>query len=340
MKMQKMSAHNETVVRDYFRQMADSIGGIYSASNRSIDTLLDGNFKFHHYNGGLSTHVSHVKELQDDSNFVELPAAISFNILFEGSIQISLANEAYQLGPASEESIECSAIIAPQPEVLTRHIKKGMHVRKLNLFVERTWLEARCKNISDHSLIMKLFQRGTTFLSWKASKEMIFLANQLMQVKPSATVTDEIQHELLTMKLLLQCMYDLEPRIVKKNPISQMEKWQDLNAKQQLKQQVDNLLHNNYTLQEIATTLNMSVSTLQRHFKKRYGLTVNTYLSQRKLEKARKSLILDDISIGEAAYLAGYAYPSNFITAFKRKFSITPTALIQKHRKPRCKHDY
>lgn len=329
-KVKKNGAYSRTTICDDFLKMADSIGGIYSASDSKIDQLLTGRFHFHRYNDGISTHVSNTKELQNSSNFVELPAAISFNILFEGSINISLANEAYQLGLSHGEAVECSAIIAPHPELLTRYIKKDMYVRKLNLFVERSWLEKKCKNINNYSLINKLFHRKTTFLSWKASNKVVTLASQIIQESPSDTISDEIKSELLTMQLLLECIQDLEC-LLDEHSVIQTNIPQDSYTQQKLKQQIDDLSNNHRTLQEIATKLNTSVSTLQRKFKKCYGLTVSSYLTQRKLEKARKSLIFDGKSIGEAAYLAGYAYPSNFIAAFKKRFSITPTELVRKH---------
>ena len=319
-------------MRDNFQQMADSLGGIYSASNSDIEALLDGDFTFHGYSGGLSTHVSQAMELQNASNFVELPACISFNILFEGRIDIALANQEYQLGPASNQAVECSAIISPEPEVLTRRIKKGTNICKLNLFVERSWLETRCQNANDTKLINKLFNVGTAFIAWKASKEIVKQARELIQKNKGETLYDNINDELLTIKLLLACMAELEQQI----DIAQIDNQSVSSPRAQhhsyLKKKVDALLSKNYSLQEIATVFNLSVSTLQRRFKKAYGTTVSVYCHQRRLEMAKKSLLLEDISIGEAAYMAGYSHPSNFITAFKKRFLITPAAFISKHK--------
>lgn len=319
-------------MRENFQRMADSVGGIYSASNSDIEALLDGDFTFHGYSGGLSTHISHATELQNASNFVELPACLSFNILFEGQIDIALANQAYELGPASNQAVECSAIILPEPEVLTRRIKKGTNIRKLNLFVERSWLETRCQNTKDINLIDKLFNVGTAFIAWKASKEIVQQARQLIQRNKGETLYDNINDELLTIKLLLLCLAELELQIDATYGDNHIASPQNAQSHFLLKKKIDGLLSKNYSLQEIATVFNLSVSTLQRRFKKAYGTTVSVYCHQRRLELAKKSLLLEDISIGEAAYIAGYSHPSNFITAFKKRFLITPAAFISKHR--------
>ncbi|MFC6805573.1 helix-turn-helix domain-containing protein [Methylophaga thalassica] len=42
----------------------------------------------------------------------------------------------------------------------------------------------------------------------------------------------------------------------------------------------------------------------------------------------KKSIIGRKKSIGEAAFIAGYGHPSNFITAFKKRFKLTPSELV------------
>jgi AraC-like DNA-binding protein len=57
--------------------------------------------------------------------------------------------------------------------------------------------------------------------------------------------------------------------------------------------------------------------------------TVVEFLRLRKLERARHALESGEISIGEAAFLAGYATPANFTTAFRRAFGIPPSVLCK-----------
>jgi AraC-like DNA-binding protein len=47
----------------------------------------------------------------------------------------------------------------------------------------------------------------------------------------------------------------------------------------------------------------------------------------RKLECARDALERGTLSIGEAAFLAGYTSAANFTTAFRRAFGILPRSL-------------
>ena len=90
---------------------------------------------------------------------------------------------------------------------------------------------------------------------------------------------------------------------------------------------------NKLSLNTLAEENNISVSTLQRRFKSYCGITVNEYIRTSRLEQAKKSIITDGKSIGEAAYIAGYNHSSNFVTAFKRHFHTTPKELIKSHKK-------
>ncbi|WVM94544.1 AraC family transcriptional regulator [Halopseudomonas pachastrellae] len=71
----------------------------------------------------------------------------------------------------------------------------------------------------------------------------------------------------------------------------------------------------------------MSTRALQRHFRRDTGLTVSDYVRGRRLEKVRDALHQEQISVSEAAFLAGYNHTSNFITAFRRHFGVTPGEL-------------
>lgn len=82
------------------------------------------------------------------------------------------------------------------------------------------------------------------------------------------------------------------------------------------------------TLDRIAREVGISTSSIQRHFKERFGTTVSDFIRQERLETARAALERDGIPISQAAYLAGYSNPSSFTTAFKKAYGVTP-----KHRR-------
>lgn len=83
-----------------------------------------------------------------------------------------------------------------------------------------------------------------------------------------------------------------------------------------------------HTLQRLADRAAMSPSTLMRHFKMAYGLAPIDYLRKRRLSLARE-LLLCGHSVQQAAHLSGYRHASNFITAFKKNYGISPGTLTE-----------
>ena len=59
-------------------------------------------------------------------------------------------------------------------------------------------------------------------------------------------------------------------------------------------------------------------------FKRLYGQTIFDYCQSRRMEHARHLLEHTELSITEISFDVGYEYPSNFTTAFKRHFGVTP----------------
>jgi len=78
------------------------------------------------------------------------------------------------------------------------------------------------------------------------------------------------------------------------------------------------------SLKELAKTAGLNEYQLKVGFKEIYGNTVFGYLLDHKLDHARVLLDSSQFQVNEVAYQIGYANPSHFIAAFKKKFGVTP----------------
>ncbi|QEM14159.1 helix-turn-helix domain-containing protein [Mucilaginibacter rubeus] len=95
-----------------------------------------------------------------------------------------------------------------------------------------------------------------------------------------------------------------------------------------LQKLVENNLFNNLTLDELAFLANRSLSSFKRDFEKAYGLSPQKYIRERKLEAACIEL-KSGRRASELYITFGYENLSNFNTAFKKKFGVTPAAYGQ-----------
>lgn len=86
------------------------------------------------------------------------------------------------------------------------------------------------------------------------------------------------------------------------------------------------------TLSELAQAVGLSEYRLKEGFKNIYGKTVFQFLSDFRLEIARKLLDNGDLKVSEAAYQIGYHNPSHFIAAFRKKYGETPKKYLQNSR--------
>ncbi len=78
------------------------------------------------------------------------------------------------------------------------------------------------------------------------------------------------------------------------------------------------------TLKELARLAGLNEYQLKVGFKEIYGNTVFGYLLNHKLDHARVLLDSQKFQVAQVAYQVGYTNPSHFITAFKKKFGVTP----------------
>lgn len=78
------------------------------------------------------------------------------------------------------------------------------------------------------------------------------------------------------------------------------------------------------TIKELAKLAGLNEYQLKAGFKEIYGNTVYGYLLDHKLDHARMLLDSRKLQVAQVAYQVGYANPSHFIAAFKKKFGVTP----------------
>lgn len=77
-------------------------------------------------------------------------------------------------------------------------------------------------------------------------------------------------------------------------------------------------------VEDIAKDLGMSRVQLYRKVKALLGFSVNEYIQQIRLNKARFLLRRNDLTVADIAYSVGFSSPTYFSTAFKARYNQTP----------------
>ena len=83
------------------------------------------------------------------------------------------------------------------------------------------------------------------------------------------------------------------------------------------------------TIKELCEKFSISEYHLKEGFRELYGTTVYGYLLDKKLEYALHKLEEDQLKVKDISFEIGYENPSHFISAFKKKYSLTPKQYIK-----------
>ena len=80
-----------------------------------------------------------------------------------------------------------------------------------------------------------------------------------------------------------------------------------------------------YKVSQLAEILNYSQAYLCRQFSRNFGITLERYLIERRIEKSAFMLLARDVTVDQVAHASGWKKTGNFITEFKRVYGETPS---------------
>ena len=93
---------------------------------------------------------------------------------------------------------------------------------------------------------------------------------------------------------------------------------------QLVKRYVKNNLSRKLTLREIAKNLHCSTVTLTEHFREEFGITVNEYITKKRMELAEKFLLSTESPLREIALAVGFPDVEYFSRTFKKHYGDSP----------------
>ena len=91
------------------------------------------------------------------------------------------------------------------------------------------------------------------------------------------------------------------------------------------KRYISENVHKKICITDICNELGCSKSTLLTTFKSKYGITVNTYITESKLDRSVHLLLEEDMTISEIAAETGFSDQSYFSKVFSAKYGVSPT---------------
>ena len=314
---------------------------VFQKDNNEL-SLFDGDLSFDQISEGVSMHCSDGIEKQRAHSSASIAPCISINIVFTGNVGFSLGEDRYQFDVSNKPILFINVI--GQQEVFTRHLIENQTVKKVNVTIEKDWLLKRCKSSVDVEIMASIFDHNCLVYGFDCSSLLIKLAESLFKQKVNSEIGSHLKAEHLSLQILHSCLPLLsnhsDENIVSPNRLNLSSKL-SVNPKSPIGVSkieialndllLKNRLLNNLSLKDVATQLGLSISTLQRKIKEKHHVTVIEYLRNKRLDNAKKLLIIERKSIGEVSFISGYSHAANFTTAFKKRFGMTPDKLRKEH---------
>jgi AraC-like DNA-binding protein len=103
----------------------------------------------------------------------------------------------------------------------------------------------------------------------------------------------------------------------------------DITALQKARTQLIKNLKSPPTIHELSRTVGLNRNKLQSGFKHLYGCTINSYLRDARLNRAKMLLMEEERQIAEVAEEVGYTNSSQFSKRFKEKFGMLPSEYVR-----------
>ncbi|MEP3351095.1 MAG: AraC family transcriptional regulator [Marinomonas sp.] len=275
---------------------------------------------------GVILHGGSTIELQDYQITSTVSKSMIIVILLEGQLTFNYDDLDIQL--KSDDKHTGIAVNFCKPVCLGREFKKGNKVTKLNILLPTSWLETFTKNDCRYQ---HLTENHLASHSLNITEAMKVRSQEILQLHSCKSLIDKLKIESQVQLLLTEIFQQLS---IKQTPQNDSTHTNHLassdHALDYLIKYIELNIDKDLTPAALSELSAMSVSNIQRRFKKTLGYSIQSYIRRRRLDLARQKLERGLITITEAAYTCGYRYPSNFTNAYKKTFGYPPQMSAKK----------
>ena len=308
------------------------VGRRFAVAGKALgrdEATLSGSFDMVRLRSGIVVHTSDATELHHVTTSVEQQPGLTIHFFLEGLADAHLGGVPLDLGRRSGGAVEGVMTARAEPDLFVRHAHEGDHVRKVNVTVSRDWLaDSAFADADEYRVVADFAARHHARFSWRPLPQVVAIAEQMLRPPAVSQLMRNLYLESRALDLVSEAFAALT-RQAECDSLIRLKPF-DRRRLRLIEDFLAEHAHEVTSLEDLARIGGVSVSTLRRLFQAAYGMGVFEHLRRLRLERARLALERGEVAIAEAAFLAGYASPANFATAFKRRFGLTPTD-VQRH---------
>ena len=273
---------------------------------------------------GLAVLIGDVEHDYAHSDLSESGDVVKFHFRYSGSSEIGA--EGGELEPVDPMTL--GVLIQPSGMKKIECFPAHQHEQSVTLLCDPPFLE---EIISGTALLMSsplgqfLYgaQKDMYYCAVGMRPEMISAVKSLFEMNYTGRLR-QLQIEAKTLELLCYTLDQLSKmwsgKGTEKTPLRQ----KDIKRVAEICEILDDDLSRAHTISDLAKALSWNETQLMRVFRQAVGTTVHNYLHRARMEKACELLANTEMTITQIAMNVGYEYSSNFTTAFRKYFGVTP----------------
>lgn len=300
-----------------------SITRDYLTSNE-ITERIEGQCTFDEMDLNINIHTNDTVERSTAQGRFTTAPKLTVSLMLEGDLDAALSGFPIVMTARNGPTGYCW--VNTEEATLERHIRAGQRVRKLTISIPLN----RVGNLFEvqqlyRSIGLTELNQTIAMRQWQPSPKALRYAEELFKSQEQQSRLNSL---LAALGILRQAFEHLNQE--SQAPSEPSSNTRDGNRARAVREFIVQNINQPLTIQEVAEATSMSVSTLQRTFKSFFGCTVMEFIRIRRLELARLSLLDDGLTVGEAAFGAGYSCTANFSTAFQREFGYPPSSCTKR----------
>lgn len=315
----------ETISASQVEQLGSRLSCCHGKFSRH-QPLLSGRLSNDSYQSFLNIHTANTVAMHDAAVSSTARPAVTVAIILKGRVSGAFNDMAFEFD-ASDHPVGF-VLSLPEPVLLTREIRRGEDICKVMVSAHFDWVQHRVDTGGErYAAIAGFLQSGIGIHQWQPSRRAIALADQLLYPHRQDPLFSDLYAESRGLEIFAEALETLQGSRTAPDAThgSEPDPLDQHSKAQEIREFVTEHILDDLTLADLSVALGMSVGSLQRIFKNAYGMTIKDFIRESRLTAARDAMEKDGLTIGQAAWLAGYSSPANFATAFKRVFGISPS---------------
>ncbi|MBE4963615.1 AraC family transcriptional regulator [Enterobacter cloacae complex sp. P24RS] len=267
--------------------------------------VLQGNVEEITLSSGISLTHSDVHVLQPYETTSRQSSPLYMLVVLEGCVTIALNGIDYHVCPG----MAFSARLSEEQVMSARHdADSSLKTLSFGVYPHEAGREALLE-----SLLLEWQNLNTPTFVWHVP-EFVMSGIQHAQQQRGSVLARKLLLEGLMYQLLGHGLNQRQQPCPSRPEYARLER---------VRSMLEQSPERDHTLAQLAALAAMSPSSLRSKFRQRYGCTLFDYLRDCRLALARRYL-LEGHSVQQAAWMCGYQHATNFATAFRRHYGISP----------------